>query len=298
MAVKKTTRKSEKPRSTIARSDDGTIQITFTIPYKTITKAQEETLKEMAKNTEVPGFRKGKAPLDKVKEKIPPTTLIEKTLSKILPKLTADIIEKHKIKPAIYPKFELLKAQENEHWQIRAVTCEIPEINLADYKSVISGTARSQAIWTPDKDSKEKKEPTREQKEQQVIKALLESIKIQLPKILVEQEANLRLARLLARIEKLGLTLESYLASINKTADALRKEYEEQSRQTISLELILTKIADLENIKVDEKQVDTAIKAAGSDPGLSESLNTPEQRRAIEAVLQRRAVLDSLISLL
>lgn len=299
MASKKKIDKTQvKASSSLAKSDDGTIQITFTIPYKKIAQAQDETLKELASNAEIPGFRKGKAPIGKVKEKIPQTTLTEKTLSKILPKLTADIIEEHKIKPAIYPKFELLKAEEGQDWQIRASTCEFPKVNLGDYKSKISGKARSQAIWTPEKDTDEKKEPTREEKENEVIKALLESIKIQVPKILIEQEVNLRLGRLLERIEKLGLTLESYLASINKTADGLRKEYENQSLQTISLELILTKIADSESIKVEEKQIDSAIQAASGDPSLKESLNTPEQRRAIETVLRRRAVLDSLVSLL
>lgn len=298
-AKNKTQQKTEKVNSTIARSDDGTIQITFTIPYKQIEKHKAEAVKELVSDIEIPGFRRGKAPPDKVIDQIPQNTLIEKTLSKILPKLAADAINQHKIKPAIYPKFELVKATENEAWQIRAVTCEIPDVKLGNYKKVVAGAARAKRIWTPEKGSKEKpKEPTREEKEQEVIKTLLETIKVRVPNILVEEEVNSRLARLLERLEKLGLTLEGYLSSIRKDSQAIRKEYEEQARNTLVLDIILSKIAESENIKVDDKQVDAAVAAGSATSKLAERLNTPEQRRIIESILRRRAALDSLVSLL
>ena len=72
-------------RSVVAKSDDGTIQITFTVPYEKITKAKEEALLDIGKDLEVPGFRKGKAPTDKVLNQVSQNTLIEKSLAKILP---------------------------------------------------------------------------------------------------------------------------------------------------------------------------------------------------------------------
>lgn len=293
----------ESAKSVIARSDDGTIQITFTIPYEVIKKARMGTAEELGREIEVPGFRKGKAPIDKVINHIPQNTLLEKTLSKILPKHFSDAISEHKIKPAIYPKFELVKAQEGEDWQIRGVTCEIPEVNLGDYKKAIAGSSRAKKIWTPgnakaQKDEKGEKEISKQEKEQEVMKILLDNIKVKVPKILVDEEVNSRLSRLLGRIEKLGLTLEGYLASINKTPQSIRGEYEEQARQGLTLDLTLTKIAEQEGIKIDKAQVDSAIKAASADPSLTEKLDTPEQRRVIESILKRRAVLDSLAKLL
>ncbi len=290
--------KSEKVTSTIAKSDDGTIQITFTIPYKRIKEAEEKALTELGENTEVPGFRKGKAPPEKLKQQIPENTLLERTLSKILPKLTTELINKHKIKPAVYPKFELISAKLNESWQIRAVTCEIPQFEIGDYKKIVKGSSNAKQIWTPDKGKAEgKAKPTREEKEQAVLKALLDSTKITIPQVLLDQEATSRLSRLLERIEKLGLTLDGYLASINKTAEVLRKEYKEQSRQSLVIDLILSKVAEKENIIVENNQIDAAIKASSADPELAKNLDTPEQRRVIESVLRRRATLDFLISL-
>ncbi|MCH7641262.1 hypothetical protein IID22_03635, partial [Patescibacteria group bacterium] len=253
-AKKTTTPKPTEANSIIARSEDGTIQITFTIPWSDIERSRNEAIDALGKDIEIPGFRKGKAPKDKLLEKIPQNTLVEKTLVGILPKLFSDAVTKHNITPAIYPKFEVLKASENENWQVRAVTTEIPNINFGDYKKVVTGKGKAKKIWTPSsaasKDSKsaleEEKEPSRQEKEQEVIKLLIANIKVDIPKILIEEEVNSRLSRLLQRIEKLGLTLESYLASVGKNAKQLRQEYEDQSINALRLDLILTGIAKKE----------------------------------------------------
>ena len=297
MPTKKSDNK-EKVNSTIARTDDGTIQITFTIPYEKIQKSREEAALELGKDIEVPGFRRGMATLEKVIEHIPQNTLLEKTLSKILPKLVTDSISKYKIKPAIYPRFELVKAQDGEDWQVRAVTCEIPKIELADYKQSLATLARGkkEIIWTPASD-KGKKEPSREEKEQQILKTLLEKINLKIPKILIEEEANGRLAKLLERLEKLGLSLESYLASINKIGETLRLEYEKQASDAISVDLILSEVAQKENLSIEAKEVEAALNAAQADPKLAKELDTPERRRFIKAILRRRKALDYLTAL-
>lgn len=259
--------------SSLAKSDDGSIQITFTIPFSLVQNAKGEALVEFAKEVEIPGFRKGKAPQAQVEAKIPQAKLIERLLGKILPKALSSALAEYKIRPAVYPKFELIKAKDNENWEVVAKTCEIPKFELGDYKKALSKLGKPK------------------DKEQEIIKFLLETIHIHIPKILIDEEVNARLSNLLERIEKLGLSLESYLASIRKTPEILRKEYEGQSQSAISLELILEKIAEAEKIKVKESQIDEAIKTASGDPKLFE-------RRSVATILRRRAALDSLISLL
>jgi len=290
-------KKGESILSVLAKTQDGTIQITFTIPFELISVTREETLKEYAKDIEVPGFRKGKAPIEKVRERVPAGSLIEHTLSHILPKALAEVINKEKVRPAIYPKFELIKAEEGEAWQVRAVTCEVPLVNLGDYKKVISGALRAKSIWTPGKGEKPK-EPSKEEKEQEIIKTLLESVKVEIPKLLIDEEVNARLSNLLEKMERLGLTLDGYLVSVGKSTDSLRAEYEIQAKNTIALDLILTTVAQEEKIDVKETEVDAAIAAASADPKVAERLNTPEQRRLIRGVLARRTALDSLSALL
>ena len=293
----------QKVNSTVARSSDGTIQITFNIPWDVIKEARSEAITELGKDIEVPGFRKGKAPENKVQEQIPQNTLLEKTLSIILPKTFTDTIVKEKIKPAIYPKFEVLKAEDENDWQVRAVTAEIPEIELGDYRKLISQAGNSKKIWTPRgsrgelSDKEKPKEDSREEKEQEVIRLLLENIKLDIPKILIEEEVNSRLSRLLERIEKLGLTLESYLASINKNGQSLRSEYELQAKQSLTLDLILSKIAEEEKIQITSSQIEATLKATASDPNIKTEPASSEQKRIIESILKRRKALEILAQL-
>jgi trigger factor len=295
MADKHNTLSKHKVTSVIAKESGGNIQITFTIPFELIKKAQDDTVEEMAKDIEVPGFRKGNAPIEKVKEKIPQSTIIEHALGHVLPNALGEAIESHKLKVAIYPKYELVSAKDNEPWQVRAVTCELPEVVLGDYKKAVSGALRAGNLWTPGKGEPVKpKESTREEKENVVIKALLENIKIEVPGILIEDEANSRLSNLLARLEKLGLALESYLASVGKKPEDIRAEYAAQAKDAISLDLILTKIADEERMSIDDKEIENAM-------AMSQASNKAEgdesRKRLLESILRRRKALDILLNL-
>lgn len=277
---------------TLAKTEDGTVQIIFTIPWTLIETSKSEAVNELAKEVEVPGFRKGKAPIEQAKGKISESAIIEKLLAKILPKALADSVSEYKLKPAIYPKLELVSAKDKENWQVKATTCELPNIELGDYKTVIRGAGNASKLWTPDKGKPEVgKEQTLSEKENLVVKTLLETIKIKIPKLLVEEEVNARLANLLARIEKLGLSLENYLASIGKTPETIREDYKKQASDGIALELILNQIVDLEGLKVPEKEIDEALKATGGE-------STEDRRRVIRSVLGRKAALDSLIALI
>lgn len=291
-----------KVKSTVAKSEDGTLQIIFTIDYGLIEETRNEVIEEYAKDIEVPGFRKGNAPKAKVLEKIPQDSLIQHTLSHILPHALGDAIDEHKIKPAIYPKFELIKAKDGEAWEIKATTCELPEVTLGDYRKNIQGEARSSKLWTPGKgdpkDESHSAKATRDQKEQVVIKGVLDSTKVVIPKILIEEEVNVRLSNLLERIEKLGLNLDSYLGSIGKTPESLRVEYEQQSETTLKLDLALGKIIQDEKVKVEDKAVEDAVKASQADPSMVKPDQIEEQKRVVRRILEKRAILDSLVALL
>lgn len=300
-----TTKKSKdiknqnKISSVVAKVSNGNIQITFTIPFDLIRNAKEETLKEMASEVEIPGFRKGKAPLERVKDSVPENKVIEHALSHLLPEALADAIKKNDLKLVIYPKFELLNAEEGKDWQIRGISCELPPVEVGDYKKFIPGAIRTISIITPQNaKSQETKSPeqARAEKEQAVVKALIENTKLDIPEILIREEADNRISSLLEKIEKLGLTLDSYLTSIHKTAEDLRAEYAHQAQDAIALDLILSKIADTEDIKVDAKEIESAMNiSSASKP--EDNGKEDEQKRLIESILRRRKALDFLASL-
>jgi FKBP-type peptidyl-prolyl cis-trans isomerase (trigger factor) len=280
---------------TLAKSDDGTIQITYTIPYSEIEDAKKKAAEDLGKEIEIAGFRKGMAPIEKVIEKIPHQTLIENALQIILPKYFAKTIEQEDLKPIVYPKFNIIKADDQEDWQITATTAEMPEFPLGDYKSAIKGSTAK--IWKPG-DSNQDSPKTYEQKEQAVISALLSTSNVKIPRMLIEEEVDARLSRLLEQVDRLGLTLQSYLSSIGKKIEDIRSEYEKQAEQAITLDFILAKISHQEGISVTNEEVDEAIKISiNSDPSLQKEFDSPQKRRLVESILIKRKTLNQLVSL-
>jgi FKBP-type peptidyl-prolyl cis-trans isomerase (trigger factor) len=287
--AKSTKKKQETTeKSVLARTEDGTVQITIIIPWNKIEEERKHVAQEMGQNIEIPGFRKGKAPIERVMKHIPQDQIIEHTLSHLLPDLVSDAIKEHKISPAIYPRFELVKAQEGEDWQIRAITAEIPEIKLGDYKKSISGELAAMSIT---------KEPTKDEKEQKALHTLLENVEAKIPTIIIDEEVNARLAQLLQRLEKLGLTLESYLASTGKTPEQLRQEYRLQAEQALKLDFILSAIGETENVEVTDKEVDEFINVSQASADAAQALQAPEQRAGIRSMLRKRKVIDSITTL-
>jgi len=279
--------------STVAKENDRSIQINFTIPQSLIESEIDKLVEKESKELEVPGFRKGKAPKHIVRKNLSEDKLLSQALSNILPNAFYSVIKEHNIKVVMYPKFEVV-GKKDSVIEVKAVTCEAPEIQLGDYKDLIRNSKKAD-IWVPGKD-RTKKEPTREQKESQVIRILLEKYKdIQVPRVLLEEEVNIKLSALLSRLEKLGLTLEGYLQSIGKTAESLRNEYLESVKSSIILDFILSEIALKEDIKIDSSEAKEFFKSVNP-----EVVDKPEEKQltGIIQILKKRKALEKLSSLL
>ncbi|MFH1563548.1 MAG: trigger factor [Nitrospirota bacterium] len=82
-----------------------------------------------------------------------------------------------------------------------------------------------------------------------------------LPKILIEKEIDYMLLNLLNNLKSYGLTLENYLKEKNITIDAARDEFRPQAIDRLKKLLILEAIADNEDIKTEDEEYETWVKA-------------------------------------
>src|SRR3989344_7585780 len=247
------------------------------------------------------GFRKGKVPANIAEKHIKKETVFEDLIRTLIPKIYDEIIKKEGIKPVMQPKIELVKAQEGEDWQIKITVAEKPAITLGNYKEEIrkiKADQKKEMIWTPGKDAKKPQETDKEKSRKQqelmnkVLSAVIKETKIEISDLIIEEELNQRLANLLTEIQKIGLTVDSYLKSKNMTKDDLNKRYKDEIEQTYKLEFVLADIADKENIKVENSDLEKLF-AGISDPKEIEAARTNSYFYA--SVLRKQKTLDYLL---
>jgi trigger factor len=287
-------------KTILARQPDGTIQLTITVDKGLIQKSFSEFLTEAIQKVEVPGFRKGKAPKKLAEEKIDKNEIYELIIQELVPEAYLAAVKENQLKPIISPKIELLKAKENEDWEIRATTAEAPKIELKDYRKIISQALAPAKLWTPEKgdkaDSEKKTEATQEEKIQKTIEILLKNFSFSLPQVIVEDELNRSLTNLLNQVNSLGMTVEQYLQSSGKTSSQLREEYQTKIEGELRLLFILSEIANREEIKISDQEIESLAKASG-DEKLSQQLSDPLQKEYLKGILARRKALETLASL-
>ncbi len=274
-------------KSIIEKQPDGTIKITITLPEEKVKQAHEQVVIELSKQANVAGFRKGKAPKELVADKLNQDQVREDILKKLLPPAYMEAVQEHNVKPIMNPKMHIEAIEEGKDWICSALTCELPEIKLGDYKKSVQKITAKSKIAVP---GKEQPKPTMDE----IVKAVLESTEVQIPGILVEQETDRLLSQLLTDIKRLGLSLEQYLGSTKRSPDDLRGEYAKRAEDDIKLEFLLQKIADAENITVDGKEVEEAIQKAQNP---AEKQNLEANKYLLASILRQQKTLDFLLNL-
>lgn len=242
----------------VVRKDDGTIEISVIIPWETAKKAQEDIENELLKSVKVAGFRPGQAPKKVAKEKLNQELVREEMLKKIIGKAYNEALEKYKISPIISPHIHIEVFTEGTDVSFTAETCEEPGVELGSYKEEIQKITAKSKIAIPGKE--QQKAPLDE-----ILTAGLNTAKIKVPNILIENETSRLLSQLLDELKKLGLTLDQYLTSRNLEAEKLKEEYAKKAEQDLKLEFFLRKVADEEKITVEKEDIEKAL-ATIEDP--------------------------------
>jgi len=247
--------------STIENLPKATAQITITIIWEEVKESYQKIFNRVVNDSEIAGFRKGKAPKKLIEDKIDKTKIYEEVVKEIIPNAYGKAVQEQKIRPVSSPKIEVIKAKENENWVIKATVALKPTVKLKNYKEKIKELKQSKTkIWTPGSDPKkeEEKKPTVDE----IVRVLLAEAEVELSEILVTDEANRLLTGLIDQTQKLGMTVEQYLLAKGKTTEQLRAEYALQASNNLKIEFIINEIAETEKITVTQEDLDKLISKA------------------------------------
>lgn len=265
-----------------------TIQLIIDVPKADIKKEEDEAFVRLQKNLTIEGFRQGKVPKDIAEKRLTKEVVYQELAQKMISRIYQELLTKESLKPIISPKVDLVKAKEGEDWQIKIVVAEKPTITLGDYKKVIKAAKESASAKAPaDKEDKNKIM-------NEVLTALLNESKIEISDIVIDEEVNHRLTHLMDEIQKIGLTSENYLKSKNLTMDSLKAQFRKETEDTYKLEFVLSEIADKENLKVEQADLDKLFVNIKDE---KERKTAQQNSYYYATILRKQKTLDYLISL-
>ncbi len=277
-----------------------TIEFIITVPSKDIEEEYKNAFSELQKDLQVEGFRKGKAPKDVAERHLAKDDIYDKLVRNYLPKTYSEIVEKEELRPIISPRVDLEKAKEGEDWEIKITTALSPKVELGKYQDAVKKAkkdVKKSDIWVPGKDKEPTEEDTEKQKQaefQASLDALMKSAKVEISDLILEEELQKRLAQLVDQMQRVGITMDAYLQSKNISKEQLHEQIKKEIEESYKIEFILQEIADKEEIKVEQAELEK----------LFANVKTDEERKSIEqnayyyaALLRKQKTLDYINSL-
>lgn len=276
-------------------------RLKITIEAEKVIESYNHVVEEMAKETEIKGFRKGGAPQHLVESSLDKSKVRGEVINHLVPPAYDQAIKELHLRPILLPKVELIEYEENKDLVFLANTCEAPEVILGDYKSQITNLKSQntqgriilgpggQPITPPKSEGDEE-----ESKIDKILSTILDSTNIEICDLLLNEEVNHMLSRLVDQTGRLGLTIDQYLLSLNKDVEALKKEYRQSAEKTLKLEFLLSSVGQSEEISVNEAEIEQAIQAA-PDEASRKNLDEPNNRAYIKSVLFKNKTIQKLL---
>lgn len=279
----------------IEKLPKNTVKIRITVPVEQVKTLKETVAGEIIKETEVPGFRKGMAPRELAEKKLDTSKVRGEVINRAVSSFYFQAIKEAHLAPIIHPKIEIREFEEEGDLIFEARIAEKPEISLGDYKACLSLAASQSPAKILGADGQEAKP---KESEEDVITKVMENVysvaKIEISDLLIEEEVNHMLSRLIDQTGRLGLTIESYLSSVGKTVEELRSQYRSSAEKSLKTEFLLHEIATREGLTASGGEVEEMIKAA-PDEESRKFLSSQENRNYVHSIILKNKAVSQLV---
>ena len=287
-------------QTNVEKLPKSTLKLTVTVPSEKIKQAYEKILIDVVNGAEIPGFRKGRAPKEMVLEKTDVSSLYGEVVNELLKTYYPQALKEHLIQPIANPKVEIKEFDLDKDFTFIATIATKPDVKIGDFRKKIK--EQYEKLETQDKALNEERLRKGEKLEDtnihltvtNVIDSIVEVTEVELPEILIDDEIDRMLSRLVNQAESIGLSLEQYMKSQNKTSEQLRAEYKSISEKNLKSELALSKLVADEKIEVLDKEIEEMITASG-DHALMNQMQNDTEKWYIKSVLGKNKLISQLM---
>ena len=175
---------------------------------------------------------------------------------------------------------------------------ELPEINDELAKDVSEfDTIEELKNSIKEKQEEQNKTRAKYETEDEVIKAVCNEAKVDIPNGMIELEIDNMARDIETRLSYQGMKLDQYLKMMNKTMDDFRSENKEQAQNSVKTRLVLEAIEKAEKIEVTEEEISNKIKEMAESYGRKEEevKDNPELVKYVGDSLKSEKTIDFLV---
>jgi trigger factor len=122
--------------STVEIKGPTKVQLNIEVPVEELNTYRADTLKRLAQEIKVPGFRKGKVPPQVMESRIGRENVRQEILADALPQVYNQALQEHEIAPLNQPEINITSYDDNQPLQVTATVDVRPELKLPDYKGI------------------------------------------------------------------------------------------------------------------------------------------------------------------
>lgn len=116
--------------------ENNVVKLEITVESKKFNEAMKKSYAKNVKKFNVPGFRKGKAPMSIIKRYYGETVFYEDAINICCDDTYPKAIEEKEIKPVDYPQIDIVEIGEGKDFVYTAQVTVMPEVELGDYKGL------------------------------------------------------------------------------------------------------------------------------------------------------------------
>ena len=145
---------------------------------------------------------------------------------------------------------------------------ELPELDDEFAKDVSEfDTLKELKDSIKEKLEKQNKDREKYEKEDSAVKALVESMEVEIPTGMIELETENMMKDMEQRMSYQGLKLEQYLKMLGKTETEFKKEYEPQAIDAIKSRLAIEYVIKAEKIEASQEEIDNKLEEMAKNYG-------------------------------
>lgn len=134
-------------------------KLTVEVPFEELKPSLDAAYKQIAKQINVPGFRKGKVPPMVIDRQVGRPAVLDQAINEALPQFYVKALQENDIQPLAQPDIDIIKFEDNEVLEFTAEVDVRPEIKLPDYDGI---EVTVDDIGVTDQDVKEQVQNLRE----------------------------------------------------------------------------------------------------------------------------------------